>query len=160
MTLSRNQFFLLAGIILVVPFIIPKMIWLAGSRRSMGEMRYWGHGDLGSALGITTYPVLRYILQGDTIYFDSNINMDLQRGQEIPIRYQVNDPADALVDSFAAIWMRPLSYALLPLLILLVLYLTPDRLDPLIPRKSKIVLGKRPFVRILPAGSNGITGRQ
>jgi hypothetical protein len=37
-----------------------------------------------------------------------------------------------------------------PLLVLLVLFLTPDRFDPLIPRKSKILLGSRPFIRVIP----------
>jgi len=41
-------------------------------------------------------------------------------------------------------------FALFPFLVLFVLYLTPDNLDPLIPRKSKILIGIRPFIRIIP----------
>src|SRR5579859_3162282 len=41
-------------------------------------------------------------------------------------------------------------FALFPLLTLLVLLLTPDRLDPVIPRRAKILLGFRPFIRIIP----------
>lgn len=37
-----------------------------------------------------------------------------------------------------------------PLLTLIVLFLTPDRFDPLIPWRSKILLGFRPFIRVLP----------
>ena len=47
------------------------------------------------------------------------------------------------------IWASSIVYALYPLLILLVLYLTPDRFDPLIPHRSKILLGFRPFIRII-----------
>jgi hypothetical protein len=37
-----------------------------------------------------------------------------------------------------------------PLLTVIVLFLTPDRFDPLIPWRSKILLGFRPFIRVLP----------
>jgi hypothetical protein len=42
-------------------------------------------------------------------------------------------------------------FALYPFLTTFVLFFTPDRFDPLIPRRSTIVLGIRPFIRILPA---------
>ena len=48
------------------------------------------------------------------------------------------------------IWEGTIIFALFPLLTLLVLFLTPDRFDPLIPRRARILLGFRPFVRILP----------
>jgi hypothetical protein len=34
--------------------------------------------------------------------------------------------------------------------VLMVIFLTPDSLDPLIPKRSKIILGKSPFIRIVP----------
>lgn len=43
-----------------------------------------------------------------------------------------------------------LVFSLWPLLSLMVIYLTPDRLDPLIPRRAKVLLGVRPFIRVLP----------
>jgi hypothetical protein len=48
------------------------------------------------------------------------------------------------------VWAPTVVYSLFPLLILLVLLLTPERLDPLIPAKSKILLGIRPFIKIIP----------
>lgn len=48
------------------------------------------------------------------------------------------------------VWAPTLVYSLFPLLILLVLLLTPERLDPLIPAKSKVLLGIRPFIKIVP----------
>jgi hypothetical protein len=48
------------------------------------------------------------------------------------------------------IWGASMAYALWPLLVLVVLFLTPERLDPLIPKKSKIILGIRPFLKIIP----------
>ena len=43
-----------------------------------------------------------------------------------------------------------LVFSLFPLLITLVLFLTPERLDPVIPWRSKILLGFRPIIRVLP----------
>jgi hypothetical protein len=39
---------------------------------------------------------------------------------------------------------------LYPLLTVIVLFLTPNQFDPLIPWRSKILLGFRPFIRVLP----------
>jgi len=50
-------------------------------------------------------------------------------------------PSEILVGTFV--------FALYPLLVLLVLFLTPDRFDPLIPRKAKILLGGRSLIRVL-----------
>jgi hypothetical protein len=148
MTLTKNQFFLILGTILLLVCTGPRLWWLAGSRAAIGEMRFIGHGDLGSALGISSYPVISFTLGGDTIYFNGNVNLDAKRGDQMAIRYQKSNPSDAQVDSFSCMWMSTVSYALLPTLILFVLYLTPDRFDPLIPKGHVIVLGKRPFICI------------
>jgi hypothetical protein len=39
---------------------------------------------------------------------------------------------------------------LYPLLTVIVLFLTPNRFDPLIPWRSKVLLGIKPFIRVLP----------
>lgn len=49
----------------------------------------------------------------------------------------------------AEIWVSTIVFALYPLLVLLVLFLTPDRFDPLIPRKAKILLGGRSMIKVL-----------
>jgi hypothetical protein len=50
------------------------------------------------------------------------------------------------------VWGATFVYSLFPLLILLVLLLTPEKLNPLIPRKSKVLIGIRPFIKIVPVG--------
>ena len=47
-------------------------------------------------------------------------------------------------------WEGAFVFALFPLTTLLVVFLTPDRFDPLIPRGAKILLGWCPFVSIVP----------
>jgi len=54
------------------------------------------------------------------------------------------------------VWGATLVFSLFPLLILLVLLLTPERLDPLIPKKSRILLGIRPFIKIIPNNINPV----
>lgn len=149
MVFAKNQFFLILGIVLIVPFVVNKIVWLANSRLAPGEMRFTGHGNLGSVLGISTYPVLKFIVGRDTIYFNGNVNLDLKPGEQVMIRYQKNNPSDALVNNFVCIWMGTVAYALLPILVLLVLYVMPDGMDPIIPKGAKVIIGKKPFVRII-----------
>lgn len=47
------------------------------------------------------------------------------------------------------VWGPALVFSLFPLLVLLVLFLTPDRLDPVIPWRSKVLIGIRPFIQIV-----------
>jgi hypothetical protein len=61
----------------------------------------------------------------DSIYFNGNVNLDLQPGQKIPVGFQKDDPSDANVDNFVCHWMDSLAYSLLPILVLGVLYFTP-----------------------------------
>jgi hypothetical protein len=44
-------------------------------------------------------------------------------------------------------------FALFPFLIILVLFLTPDRFDPLIPWRSKVLIGGKTLIRVLPAAT-------
>ena len=50
------------------------------------------------------------------------------------------------------VWGSTLVYSLFPLLTILVLLFTPERLEPIIPRRSKILLGVRPLIKVIPAG--------
>lgn len=54
------------------------------------------------------------------------------------------------------VWGASMVFSFFPLFILLVLLLTPERFDPLIPRRSLILLGKKPFIKIIPPGSKPI----
>ena len=44
-----------------------------------------------------------------------------------------------------------LVFSVWPLLSLLVVYFTPERLDPLVPRHARVLIGLRPLIRVLPA---------
>jgi hypothetical protein len=79
------------------------------------------------------------------VEFNGNINLDLVRGETISVCYQKNNPSDAKMNSPICIWGDTMAYLLLPFLFLLVVFLKPD----IIPKKSKVLLGKKPFIGIL-----------
>jgi hypothetical protein len=81
--------------------------------------------------------------------FNSYINLDLKKGEAVTVLYQKANPGDAIVDDFYNIWLRTISYAIFPVLIVIILYIMPDRMDPIIPRKSKILFGEKPFIKII-----------
>lgn len=149
MILHRNQFFGALFIVLIGPFFAYKAIWLVTSERAAGELYFIGHDGLGDALGISTYPVILFKAGKDSVLFRGNVNLPLRVGQYVPIRYHKNNPSGARIDVAVSVWGDTLADALAPFLVLLVLFLTPDFLHPLIPWKSKVALGKRPFIRII-----------
>ena len=147
--MTRNQFFLLLFVIFVGPFFANKLLWLATSTQTTGTMRFTGHDNLGSVLGMSSYPVIRFKAGRDTIYFNGNINLDLRRDELVSIRYQKNNPSDAKINTFVCVWGDTMAYSLLPFLILLVVYLHPD----IIPKKSKIFINKKSMIKIIPPGT-------
>jgi hypothetical protein len=50
MLLTRNKFFFLMGILVVPHFLLPEILWIANSTPTVGEMRFTGHGNMGSVL--------------------------------------------------------------------------------------------------------------
>jgi hypothetical protein len=136
MLLSRHSFFLLLLIVILLPLPLYKLFWLAGSSEATGTMYFTGHGNLGSVLGISTYPVIWFRQGKDTIFFNGNVNIPLKQDEKVSIRYQVNNPSDARVNSFTCIWGDTVAYESGPFLVFLIIFLHPD----LVPKKAKISL--------------------
>jgi len=136
MLLSRHSFFLLLLIIILLPLPMYKLFWLAGSSETTGTMYFTGHGNFGSVLGISTYPVIWFKQGRDTIFFNGNVNIPLKPDEKVSVRYQKKNPSDAKVNSFTCIWGDTLAYELGPFLIFLIVFLHPD----LVPKKAKISL--------------------
>jgi hypothetical protein len=146
MIFSRNIFFLFMFILFVMPLPFCKLIWLAGSRETTGTMYFTGHGNLGSVLGISTYPVIWFKAGTDTVYFNGNVNIPLKDGEQISVRYRKNNPQDARINVFSSLWGDTVAYMLAPFLIFLVAFFHPD----LVPKKGKIAVGmKKPWLRFL-----------
>jgi|GEM_PF-342549 len=150
MILRRNQLFFLFVTAIVLPFFAYKLLWLATTKKTNGTVYFIGHGNLGSALGISTYPVVRFAAGRDTVEFKGNINLDIKPGEIVPVRYQKNEPEDAKINSVICIWGDTLVYAFFPFIVLLIIFFMPERFDPVFPKGSQILIGKRPFIRIIP----------
>jgi hypothetical protein len=148
MILTRNQFFLILFFIFIGPFLFYKIVWLVKSKKTNGIVYFLGHTlELNGT--ISAHCVILFLDGKDTITFNADPNLGFKPGDMVPVRYQKNDPGDARVDLPVRIWGDTLVYALFPFLIIFVLFVTPDRLDPLIPKGSKIYLGSKPFIKIV-----------
>jgi hypothetical protein len=143
MQFSKTTFILLLAAIFVLPFFIGKLVWLYNSASATGAMCFMGKTQNGQFS--STYPVIKFSSNGkDTIFFNGNDGMECKRGDLIPVRFQKKNPADARVNEFTGIWVDTIVYAGIPFTILLIIFFHPD----LIPRKSKIVIGKKPFIQL------------
>jgi len=145
MTLSRNLFFAGLAALLLLPLVVYKLIWLAGTRETTGTMYFTGHGNLGSVLGVSTYPVIRFTTGKDTILFNGNVNIPLKADEKVSVRYQKNNPSDAKINSWVCLWGDTLAYESGPFLILLIIFFHPD----LVPKKSRLRIGKKPFLQFI-----------
>ncbi len=145
MILSRSTFFIILFFILVTPWFIPKTIWVLNSKKTIGIMEFVGHDNLGSVLGMSTYPVVQFKVGDSIFHFNGNMNLSLQKGQSVEVRFQRNDPGNARINSFGTIWGDTVAYGALPLLIYLVLLFSPG----IIPWKSKIKIGGRAGIQII-----------
>jgi hypothetical protein len=134
MTLSRTWFFIILFLGFACTFFLPRVIWLSRSVAVTGHQYFTGHGNLGSVLGLSTYPVIRYVVHGDTLDFNGNINMPLRDGEAVPVRYQHADPANARIATFTGLWADVLIYSAGPFLVIVALLLTPG----LIPKRIMI----------------------
>jgi hypothetical protein len=148
MLLTRLQFLIILFVLLVAPFYVYKMLWISRSEKTNGFVYFMGH-TLEVNGNISAHLVIQFSVGRDSISFNADPSFGYGRGDLVPVRYQKDLPSDARVNTFAHIWGDTIIFSLLPLLTLLVLFLTPDRLDPLIPRKSKILIGNRPFLKII-----------
>jgi hypothetical protein len=151
MILSRNQFFVLLLILLVGPFYVSKILWLTSSRRATGLAWFMGH-TLELNGGISRHLVILFNAGKDSATFNAGDNLGFRVGDPVPVRYQKDDPSDARINIPVCIWGDTWVNSLLPELVLLVLFLTPGRFDPLIPKKAKILIGIKPFIKIIPDG--------
>jgi hypothetical protein len=148
MVFTKFQFFILLFAILIGPLLIYKLIWLANSKKTYGSIYFMGH-DLELNGSVSSHLVILFKIGKDTFTFNTLSDLPFKNNEPVPVRYQKNDPSDAKVNLPDRIWGDTLVYSIAPVLLLLVLFLTPDRFDPLLPGKSKILIGGKPWIKII-----------
>ena len=144
MVLNRISFFFVLFFIVASPFLIHKFIWLARSEKTMGTMGFVGKSQTGQL--VHRYAVISFRIGNDTIWFDGNDNILFKEGEAVPVRYQRQNPKEARIDVFAAMWGDTLVYGGIPILILIVVFLDPR----IIPFGSKVRISlRKPYISIL-----------
>jgi hypothetical protein len=145
MIMHRITFFLGLFGILLIPLLVPRILWLLRAEKTMGIMAFETRGTAGDQLPLT-YSLIYFRHGKDTVWFYGVPGLGLKKDQLVPVRYQSGNPADAKIDLFIALWGDILVYGGVPFLMLLVIFLHPD----VIPYRSRVRLTrKRPFIFIL-----------
>ena len=143
MRFSKTAFLCLLLIVLLSPLIIYNTVWITRARKATGTMCFQGKTLNGQFS--TEYPVIKFSSNGrDTVFFNGAETIAYKAGLQVPVLFPAQYPAEAKVASFAGLWLGPLLYLVVPLVLLLIVYLHPG----IIPRHAVIVIGKRPFIHL------------
>jgi hypothetical protein len=142
-----RQITLFASIVVlyVTPIVVPRLIWLSRSRKTTGVFSFEGAGSAGESIRLS-YSFIYYMYGNEKIWFEGPGHMPLKEGAVVPVRYQINNPADAKVDTFYGLWADVTVYGGEPILILICIFLHRGVFPP----RSRIRLAfKKPFVSIV-----------
>ena len=144
MQFSKTSFIVLLAMLLVLPFLIYKAVWIIRAVPATGTMCFMGktlNGQFSSE-----YPVIKFTSTGkDTLFFNGAEGVQLKIGEQVPVRYYRNNPSGARVNNFQGMWVDTCIYAIIPLVILLIIFFHPD----IIPKRATIVIGKKPFIKLM-----------
>jgi hypothetical protein len=145
MVIRRTTFFLLLALVYIAMVVVPKLVWLSGSKKTMGTFAFQGGGN-----ALDQFPdrssFIYFIYSNDTVWFKAPGRLDLPRNSPVRVRFRENDPKAAKIDNFRNIWLPTLVYGSLPLLVLLVTFVHPA----IVPYRSRIVLiPRKPFIKVI-----------
>ena len=144
MLVRRNTFFLILFIILISPFVVRNLVWLAGSVKTTGTVSFIGRAFAGREMDF--YSVVWFVAGKDTVWFNGKNSILFAEGRQVPVRYQKANPPDARLDTFLSIWGNTVVYGGLLEFVLLAVFLHPQ----IFPYRSKIrLLSRKPFMQIV-----------
>ena len=144
MIFSKNAFFFLLFLLLTLPFFLPNLIWLINSEKTTGTVEGIGTAS-GVSFGRDTYAYVSFTVNKDTFYFQG-MDDDYKQDDIVPLRYQRKNPEDAKLVSFYSLWGKTIAYCGAPLIFWIICFFAPD----IVPKGSRILLGKKPFLKLLP----------
>lgn len=145
MIIHKTPFFLILILLAVCPFIAARLVWLSGTVATTGTYGFAGRGQAGDQMPLD-YSFIFFRVGKEIVWIKGLGNLGLHTGDSLPVRYRVDDPADARVGTFAGIWGDVLVYGGIPVFILLIIYLHPA----VVPWRSRLrVTLKRPYIRLL-----------
>jgi hypothetical protein len=144
MLFTKNAFFFLLLLIILLPFVLPNILWLLNARKTTGVVEGIG-ASTGISFGRDTYAYVSFLADKDTVYFQG-MDDDYKRGDVVALLYQKKNPQDAKINSFYSLWGKTISYFGAPLIFWIICFFAPD----IVPKGSKIRIGKKPFVKLIP----------
>ncbi len=143
MVLSKIQAFLFCLILFIIPILSYNLVWIYHSFKTTGTMCFMGKSQDGQM--VREYPVIRFSSTGrDTVFFNGTDNTSFKPGEQLSVRFQKSNPANARINNFTGLWMGTVIYIAVPLLFLIIVFVHPD----IIQGKSTIVLGLHPLLKI------------
>jgi hypothetical protein len=147
MLLTKNEFFALLFAVVLTPFLAYNTIWLAGTQKTEGKVQGIGQ-RMGMNLGKSTYALVSFQTATDTVWFQG-LDEHYRQGDRVPVRYRKSNPTDVRVATFLSLWGDVLAYAFIPLMVVVVLYFSPD----VVPKRAMVWVGKKPLIRVIPFNS-------
>ncbi len=145
MVIRQITLFISIFLLYSTPIILPKIIWLSQSRKTNGIFSFEGKGSAGERIQLS-YSFIHFKYGNRIIWFKGLGNMHLKEESVVPVRYQKNDPADAIVDTFYGIWGAVVVYGGEPLVILICIFLHRG----IFPPGSRILITlKKPYLSII-----------
>ncbi len=142
-SLSKSALFGCILFLVLAPFLLCKLVWLADSEKATGTMGFKGKTQTGQY--VHNYSVIFFKIDTVEYWFNGLDNVFFKNGEKVAIRYKKKDPYDAKIDSFVSIWGDTLVYGGIPLAILVVVFLHPH----IIRRGSRFVIQKKmPLIRL------------
>ena len=115
MAVKKSTFFVALFVILILPFLLHNFFWIVMSREINGSMRYVGKSTSGQLS--KEFSVIRFFIEKDTVWFNGMDNYFFKKDEVVPVRYQVNEPVDARINSFVGLWGDTIMY-ITPLLLI------------------------------------------
>lgn len=118
--LNRIQLVICAMAIIILGAYANRLLLVLNGNRTKGEViSFIVVKESGYRRNSSSYlaPLVLFYKGKQEIVFESVSNLDLERGEIVPVIYSENDPNNAFVFTFFGFWFMPLIYALVPLMV-------------------------------------------
>ena len=145
MVIRKVTLFISIILLYTTPIVLPRIIWLSHSKKTNGIFSFEGKGSAGERIQLS-YSFIYFMHENQKIWFEGPGYMHLKEESVVPVRYQINNPSDAKVDTFYGIWADVVVYGGEPLLILICIFLHRG----IFPPGSRILIKlKKPYLSIV-----------
>lgn len=148
MAINRNSFFFGILLLITVPVLGYKVLWLMRAKKSTATFAF--HGKEISGQLESKHAVMFFTADNDTVFFNAVDNPTYSKGDQFPILYQPTNPQQASLINFDDLWMQTVILWGVPFIFLLIVFLHRE----IVPYNSKIELStKAPWIKVVISNS-------